>query len=128
MHKSRLGCLVIDCETDDLDREAEFWSKVFGSEVIRRHEPGDENYRGLTTDEAQPRILLQKVSHKSRVHFDIETDDIEKEVKRLQKLGAKEIERIRNWCVMEAPSGHRFCIIKHQQRGFDEKATVWEQD
>jgi predicted enzyme related to lactoylglutathione lyase len=128
MHKSRLGCLVIDCETDDLDREAEFWSKAFGNEIIRRYESGDEKYRGLATDETQPRILLQKVSHKSRVHLDIETDDVEMEVNRLKNLGAKEIERVRNWCVMEAPSGHRFCVVKHQHRGFEEKATVWEQN
>lgn len=25
MHKSRLGVVVIDCETENLDREAEFW-------------------------------------------------------------------------------------------------------
>ena len=41
MHKSRLGCLIIDCRTDDLDREAQFWSQVFGQEIIRRYEPGD---------------------------------------------------------------------------------------
>ena len=47
MHKSRLGCLVIDCETSNLDREAEFWSKALGHEVVRKYEPGDETYRGL---------------------------------------------------------------------------------
>ena len=128
MHKSRLGCLVIDCKTDDLDREAEFWSKALGGDIVRRYEPGDENYRGLTTDDSQPRVLLQKVTHESRVHLDIETDDIDEEVKRLIKLGAKEMERIRNWCVLEAPSGHKFCVVKHQNRGFDEKAKIWDKD
>jgi len=125
MHKSRLGCVIIDCKTDDLDGEADFWSKALGGDIVRRYEPGDENYRGLTTDDSQPRILLQKVAHESRVHLDIETDDIDKEVERLKKLGAKEIERIRRWCVMEAPSGHRFCIVMHQDRGFHEKANQW---
>ena len=69
MHKSRLGCLIIDCETDDLDREANFWSKVFGHEIIHRYEPGDEIYRGLKTDPSQPRMLLQKEDHPSRVHL-----------------------------------------------------------
>jgi hypothetical protein len=32
MHYSRLGGLIIDCNTDDLDREARFWSKVLGHE------------------------------------------------------------------------------------------------
>jgi len=127
MHKSRLGCLVIDCETDDLDRESEFWSKALGHEIIRRYEPGDEDYRGLATDASQPRILLQKVTHPSRVHFDIETDNIEMEVNRLLKLGAKEVERVRHWCVMEAPSGHRFCVIGNQRQDFAEKANLWNE-
>ena len=125
MHKSRLGCVIIDCKTDDLDGEADFWSKALGGDIVRRYEPGDENYRGLTTGDFQPRMLLQKVAHESRVHLDIETDDIDKEVERLKKLGAKEFERIRRWCVMEAPSGHRFCIVMHLDRGFNEKANQW---
>ncbi len=128
MHKSRLGCLIIDCKTDDLDREADFWSKALGGDIVRRHEPGDENYRRLTTNNSQPRVLLQKVTHESRVHLDIETDDIDKEVERLKKLGASEIERMQRWCVMEAPSGHKFCVIKHQDRGFDEEANQWTDD
>ena len=127
MHKSRLGCLIIDCKTDDLDLAANFWSKALGGNVVQRHEPGDENYRGLTTDDSQPRVLLQKVSHESRVHIDIETDDIDKEVERLKELGAREVERIRRWCVMEAPSGHKFCVVRHQDRGFDEKANRWDE-
>lgn len=128
MHKSRLGCLVIDCKTDDLDREAKFWSKALGGETFRRYEPGDENYRGIATDESQPRVLLQKVTHESRVHLDIETDDIDAEIERLRNLGAKEIERIRHWCVMEAPSGHNFCVVRHQNRGFNERANKWFED
>ena len=128
MHKSRLGCLIIDCKTDDLDREADFWSKALGGDIIRGDDPGDDNYLGLTTDDSQPRVLLQKVFHESRVHLDIETDDIDKEVERLKKLGAKEIERIKRWCVMEAPTGHKFCVVRHQGRGFDEKANEWGND
>jgi len=33
--------------------------------------------------------MIQKVSHPSRVHLDIETDDLEAEVKRLEALGAR---------------------------------------
>jgi len=126
MHRSKLGCLVIDCKTDDLDTVANFWSKALGCEIVRRYEPGDENYRGLETDEAELRILVQKVSHESRVHIDIETDDIEMEVERLRELGAAEIEWIDHWCVMEAPSGHRFCVVRHQGRDFELKSSVWK--
>ena len=30
MHKSRLGGLIIDCRTDDLDAAADFWSQALG--------------------------------------------------------------------------------------------------
>ena len=30
MHRSRLGGLIIDCETDDLEAAAEFWSRALG--------------------------------------------------------------------------------------------------
>jgi len=31
MHKSRLGTNIVDCKTDDLGREANFWSAALGS-------------------------------------------------------------------------------------------------
>ena len=54
---------------------------------------------------------MQKVDHPSRVHLDIEADDIEAEVRRLERLGAKRIDAIRSWVVLEAPTGHRFCVV-----------------
>jgi hypothetical protein len=33
MHKSRLGAVIVDCETDDLEREAKFWGAALGGEV-----------------------------------------------------------------------------------------------
>lgn len=128
MHRSRLGTLVIDCRTDDLDADAGFWSKALGGEVVTRHEPGDEIYRGLATDPSRPKILIQKVSHPSRVHLDIETDDIEAEVARLERLGARRIEKVRHWWVLEAPTGHRFCVVGRQRLDFETAANVWQEE
>jgi predicted enzyme related to lactoylglutathione lyase len=126
MHKSRLGTLVIDCKSDDLDSDADFWSDVFGCDVLRRSQPGDENYRLLATAEHEPKVLLQRVTHASRVHLDIETDDIAAEVQRLEQLGAVRVQQVRDWWVMEAPSGHRFCVVPPQRTDFDENANQWE--
>lgn len=125
MHKSRLGTLVIDCQTDDLEKEVDFWSAALGCKIRRRHEPGDENYLLLETAATQPKMLLQKVDHPSRVHLDIETNDIEAEVERLEGLGAKRLMKVRHWWVMEAPSGQRFCVVKPQRTDFEEFANVW---
>ena len=126
MHKSRLGTLVIDCRSDDFDRDADFWARVLGCEVLRRYEPGDENYRLLTTPETDPKLLLQHVAHESRVHLDIETDDIDAEVRRLEGLGAVRVQQVRDWWVMQAPSGHRFCVVRPQRPDFEENANRWD--
>ena len=71
-------------------------------------------------------ILLQKVGHDARVHLDIETDDVEAEAERLVALGAKKVAFIKRWWVMEAPSGHRFCVVRQQREPFGPHANHWE--
>jgi len=72
-------------------------------------------------------VILQAVDHPSRVHIDIETDDVEAEVARLEKLGAKRLGTVKRWVVMEAPSGHRFCVVRPQRSGFPGGANVWDE-
>ncbi|MEM7292604.1 MAG: VOC family protein [Pseudomonadota bacterium] len=71
-------------------------------------------------------VLMQKVDHPSRVHVDIETDNKDAEVERLIALGATVVERMERWVVLEAPSGHRFCVIGPIRNDFAENANVWE--
>jgi hypothetical protein len=49
-------------------------------------------------------VQIQRVEHESRVHLDIETDDIQAEVSRLEKLGAKMAERRRLSCSPGKPA------------------------
>jgi len=65
------------------------------------------------------------VTHESRVHLDIESDDIEAEVRRLEKLGARRIGMVKSWCVMEAPTGQRFCVVRPQRPDFAAQANSW---
>ena len=126
MHRSRLAGLIIDCETDDLDAAANFWGKALGaapadkanlekSPYVELRMPKDENY-----------VEIQVVDHASRVHIDIESDDIEAEVKRLEALGAKRVADIKSWCVLEAPTGQRFCVVPVVSKDFEKKANKWE--
>lgn len=125
MHKSRLGQVNIDCQTDDLDRAADFWARALGVSVKKLTDPIDANYRGLTMPADQVKIEVQKVDHPSRVHLDIEADDVEAEVRRLERLGAKRIAQVRTWWIMEAPTGQRFCVVRVQRSDFAENANVW---
>ncbi len=122
-HKSRLGCIVVDCQTDWLDEALSFWSRALGYEGER---DTDEKYAVLKTPDGEARILLQAVDHPPRVHIDIETDDKEAEAQRVEALGAKRIGAVKRWIVMEAPTGHRFCIVDPQRPDFEYGAKVWE--
>ena len=126
MHRSRLGGLIIDCRTEDLEAAVEFWSQALGCRMVRSIDPADANYVRLETAPNEPHLEVQKVDHESRVHIDIETDDVEAEAARLEKLGAKRLEKIRTWLVMEAPTGHRFCLVKPQRATFEAEGNIWD--
>jgi predicted enzyme related to lactoylglutathione lyase len=125
MHKSRLGALIVDCETEDLHREAAFWSAALGAAAESSEAQRNPRYVRLQGRPGEVQTLLQAVDHPSRVHLDIETDDIPAEVERLEALGAVVVETLAEWTVMQAPSGHRFCVIGPVRAGFEENANVW---
>jgi predicted enzyme related to lactoylglutathione lyase len=125
MHSSRLCAVLIDCNTTDVDEAAQFWAKALGREVDLAHPGSRGNYRMLETPRDEPIVEIQRVQHESRVHIDIETDDIPAEVARLEALGAKVVERLERWVVMQAPTGQRFCVVRVQRPGFPKNATRW---
>jgi len=125
MHKSRLAGFIIDCDTDDLGAAADFWSKAFGVPPKARSSVADSNYVTLDMPPDDPHIEVQKVNHPSRVHLDIESDDVEAEVRRLEALGAKRIGTVRDWCVMKAPTGQRFCVVPAESALFEARAKEW---
>jgi predicted enzyme related to lactoylglutathione lyase len=126
MHKSKLAGFIIDCQTTDLERAAEFWGSALGMPV-RALPPGEgEIYKELQDSQHRLHIEVQAVTHPSRVHLDIESDDVEAEVRRLERLGATRIQQIRTWWVMEAPTGQRFCVIRAASVDFDATASQWD--
>jgi hypothetical protein len=127
MHHSRLCTIVIDCHVDELAPVTDFWSRALGKPIASVDQDGDGKYAELQTAADEPIILLQKVDHPSRVHLDIETDDLEAEVARLERLGARRIAFVRErWWVLEAPSGHRFCVVRPQRETFGPHLNRWD--
>jgi len=126
MHKSQLAGFIIDCQTEEIGQAAEFWSAALGLKAGVDTDPDESQYRPLETRPGELVIEVQKVDHPSRVHLDIETDDIEAEVARLEQLGARRIADIRRWVVMEAPTGQRFCVVNPQRSNFNAAANVWD--
>jgi len=125
MHRSRLAGFIIDCQTDDLEGAATFWSATLGL-PLRSDAEDDPGYRLLRNAPGDLHVEVQKVEHPSRVHLDIESDDLEAEARRLEALGAKRIGVVKRWIVMEAPTGQRFCIVNPQSKDFSQNANRWE--
>jgi predicted enzyme related to lactoylglutathione lyase len=125
MHRSRLAGFIIDCQTADLESAAGFWSQALGL-PLRGDASTDPGYRLLQNAPGDLHVEVQKVQHPSRVHLDIESDDVEAEARRLEALGATRVSAVKTWIVMEAPTGQRFCIVQPQSARFASEANRWE--
>jgi hypothetical protein len=125
MHKSRLAGFIIDCNSDDIESAASFWGGALGMDV-RSLPDGQEKYLQLVDPQDRLQIEVQTVTHPSRVHLDIETDDVEAEVRRLERLGAKRVQQVKTWWVMEAPTGQRFCVVRAKSASFAAEARTWQ--
>lgn len=113
-HHSRLCGFIIDCAGSDLDAAAAFWSAALGMpEQALAGEEG-RSYRRLLDPLHRLHVEVQIVDHPSRVHVDIEADDVDAEAARLEALGASRVARVRSWWVMQAPTGQRFCVVRRQ--------------
>jgi predicted enzyme related to lactoylglutathione lyase len=125
MHRSRINGILIDCNVEDIDAAAEFWAGALGRAVDPGHPGTRGDYVMLETPAGEISVQIQRVGHESRIHLDIETDDIPAEVARLEKLGATVDMRMERWVVMRAPTGQRFCVVRVQRDGFEKDANSW---
>jgi fluoroacetyl-CoA thioesterase len=126
MHHSRLAGFIIDCRTDDLQGAADFWSKALGMPPKAQQDPTQPIYVNLESDARDLHIEVQQVEHESRLHLDIESDDIEAEVARLEEHGARRLAKVKSWVVMEAPTGQRFCVVRANPERIAFDGNRWE--
>jgi len=124
MHRSRLGNIVIDCQSDDLLSAARFWSAALGYPLPQDLDAAS-NFIQLVTPSGDVQVIIQRVRHAAGAHLDIEADSMEAEVSRLEKIGARVVSRKDEWVVMQAPSGHRFCVGSPYRAGFAQRANIW---
>lgn len=125
MHKSKLAGFIIDCQAEDPQSGAAFWSQALGMPQRQLPDEEGEKYVRLMDEHSDLHIEVQAVEHESRVHLDIETDDIDAEVARLEALGAEVVGRVRTWCVMRAPTGQKFCVVRASSPRFAQEAHAW---
>lgn len=125
-HRSRLTAVLVDVPAASHDEAVRFWSAALGHEAKRLEKHPEYAFAGEVTPGIE--FMVQSTGDaSSRVHFDIETDDIDAEVARLESLGAAVVDRIKSWVVMRDPVGTVFCVVRIQvQEMFDRHATTWD--
>ncbi len=117
-HRSRLCQFVID--VDDLDQGMAFWSAALGATDEPLGDSSSHIYRRLRLPDSEIRVLLQRTDDpkagKERMHLDLETDDVEAEVRRLEALGATrwnhQQERGYDFWVLHDPWSNEFCVLQ----------------
>ena len=124
-HHSRLAGFMIDCQDATLAEAAEFWSRALNLPIADPDEGGRGRYAVLGGAPGGLHVEVQKVEHPSRVHLDIEADDVDAEADRLEQLGAKKIAFVKRWWVMEAPTGQRFCVVKMKDPSRGQAPHTW---
>jgi predicted enzyme related to lactoylglutathione lyase len=111
-----VGNIVL--RVDDLEREAAFWAAALGYE--RRILASDDFAQVVSPDRSGPNISFDKYRAAERVppriHLDLFTEDQDDEVRRLEGLGARQVQWDKrpadaDYVIMEDPEGNRFCVI-----------------
>ena len=120
-HRSRVCAILIDTSPQTHEAVARFWGEALGRELKYS---AQERYASLKGQHLDCFVQRVEPGHEG-VHFDIETDNVEAEVARLEKLGAKRVKFVKRWWVMEDPAGHRFCVVPVQSTHWPEGAREW---
>jgi Glyoxalase-like domain len=121
MHRSRIGLVLIDHDGERFEPSLAFWAGVQGT-TPRREGPyasvGEVGTLGLE---------VQRLDEgPSRIHLDIESDDVPAEVARLRALGATVVADRDTYVVMADPGGLVFCVVGVQTGDrFAEDALEW---
>ena len=125
MHRSRLAAIGIDCPSQTSLDTAVFWRAAFepGSTPPLEFAPEDPYLAVGSVGERE--VFVQQIDGSARVHLDIETDDVEAEVARLEALGASRLRQVKTWWVMQDPAGQPFCVVAPQTDDFPGDAAIW---
>jgi hypothetical protein len=102
--------VVLDFGPDVHDQAKEFWTVALAAEI--RRGISHSEYHVLEHPAALGPVMVQLVGENgSRVHLDIETDDLHAEVRRLVAAGAAVVQKLEKWTVMRDPAGLLFCVV-----------------
>lgn len=113
MADSRLAAIVIDCLPDKFEESVRFWAVALGVPVPDRARD-DPRYVHLERPEGEIEVLIQRVEKDPGIHLDLSVKSLDEQVTRLEAAGARRKHKVKNWWVMQDPSGHAFCVVPLQ--------------
>lgn len=123
MHRIMLREVIIDAPAADIDAVTTFWS---GALDATAHPIPGEPFVALRDAASLPHVATQSIGGDDgpRFHLDIETDDLEAEVARLEGLGATVRTRYDDYAVMADPVGLLFCLLPPVSQEFATRAKT----
>lgn len=65
-----MGALLVDCHSQNLFKDAEFWGAVLGREPESQEGQINSLFIRLEWLVSESQVILQKVDHVSHVHFE----------------------------------------------------------
>jgi hypothetical protein len=128
MHRSRLSILLLDLPPDEHSAGRDFWAAATGRAA--KPDATDDNWSSLGSFADGFHLEIQRTGSGTppRWHVDIESDDVEAEMARLESLGARRhryVEDGRFWQMLD-PAGLVFCVVGIQTgEEFDRYAVTW---
>ncbi len=117
----RVDGLVIDGA--DTMALARFWAAMFDTEVAsiaNEGEPNEAHYVDVAATDGTPLLRFQRVPEakrlKNRLHLDIEVEELDPAIARVETLGGSLIQPLRteygyDFAIMGDPEGNEFCLI-----------------
>jgi hypothetical protein len=125
-HRSRLAILLLDLPPEHHAAGRDFWSAATGHPVESSADALQWASLGSFADGFHLELQRTGEGTPPRWHVDIETDDVEAEVFRLESLGGRRLADMGAFWQMTDPAGLVFCVVGVQTgEDFDRHATRW---
>jgi len=128
-HRSRLSILLLDLPPEHHTAGSAFWAGATGRSVAP--DPTDADWASLGSFADGWHVEIQRTGKGTppRWHVDIESDDLDAEVSRLEALGAtrhRYVEGGNFWQLLD-PAGLVFCVVGIQTgEEFERHAVTWD--
>ncbi len=125
-HRSRLAILLLDLPPEQHAAGTAFWAGATGRTAAPDTDDADWSSLGSFADGFHLEVQRTGPGTPPRWHVDVETDDIEAEVTRLEGLGARRLADMGRFWQMTDPAGLVFCVVGIQTgEEFERHATTW---